>query len=147
MRKLTTQSLVATALALGMSVVALADGSGNNCTLKTLRGSYVFAASGYNLIAGVPQPKAIIEAITFNGDGTLSSPASTRSVNGTVTQNTTLVTGSYTVTGSCSGTIVFDSGPSFDTFVSPKGDTVWMIQTNPNTVFQGTATRVPSESD
>jgi hypothetical protein len=42
---------------------------------------------------------------------------------------------------------VFDGAPSFDTFVSPKGDTVWMIQTNPNSVFQGTATRVQHQSD
>ena len=81
MKRLTRQSLVAAAMALGVSGVALAD---NDCTLKTLRGSYVFAAKGYNMVAGVAQPKAIVEVIDFNGDGTLSVPAATRSVNGVI---------------------------------------------------------------
>ena len=40
------------------------------------------------------------------------------------------------------GTIAFDDGPAFDVFLSPDAGELWMIQTNPNTVFQGTATRL-----
>src|SRR3982074_1010730 len=69
MKSLTRQGLVAAAIALGMSGVALAA---NDCTLKSLRGTYVFTANGYNIVAGVPQPKAIVEVISFNGDGTLT---------------------------------------------------------------------------
>ena len=47
---------------------ALAD-DGKACTVQTLRGSYLFAASGFNIVAGVAQPKAIVEGIDFNGDG------------------------------------------------------------------------------
>ena len=50
MKTLTRQSLVAAAMAVGVSGVALAD---NDCTVKTLRGSYVFAANGYNLVSCV----------------------------------------------------------------------------------------------
>ena len=33
--------------------------------------------------------------------------------------------------------------PSFDLFIQSKGEEkIWIIQTNPNNVFQGTATRV-----
>jgi hypothetical protein len=53
------------------------------CDLHTLRGSYVFAASGYNIVAGVPQPKAIVELIDFNGDGTLTVPGGAVSINAT----------------------------------------------------------------
>jgi hypothetical protein len=53
-----------------------------HCRLHTLRGSYVFAATGYDIVGGVAQPKAIVEAIDFHGDGTLSVPAVTVSVNG-----------------------------------------------------------------
>lgn len=138
MKRLTRQSLVAAAMAVGVSGVALAD---NDCSLKTLRGSYVFAANGYNIVSGVAQPKTIVEVIDFNGDGTLSVPAATRSVNGVVARTPPGGTGSYTVAAACTGTITF-AGPLFDIFVSPNGETLWMIQTNPDTVFQGTATRV-----
>ncbi len=130
--------LVAAALGLSCSGVALAD---NDCTLKTLRGSYVFTASGYNLVAGVPQPKTIIEIIDFNGDGTLTVPAATRSVNGVIARTPSGGGGNYTVDTACKGTITFP-GITFDIFISPNGAKIWMIQTNADTVFQGIAARV-----
>ncbi len=133
LKGLARQGLVTAAMALGMSGVALA---GNNCSLKTLQGSFVFTANGYNVVAGVPQPKAIIEVIDFNGDGTLSVPAATRSINGVLVRTPPGGTGTYTVDPSCAGTIVFD-GPTFDIFISPKGEKIWMIQTNSGTVFVG----------
>jgi hypothetical protein len=139
MKRLTRQSLVAAAMTLGVSGVALAD---NDCSLKTMRGSYVFAANGYNIVSGVAQPKTIIEVIDFNGDGTLSVPAATRSLNGVIARTPPGGTGSYTVDAGCKGTIAFTGGPTFDIFISPNGGTLWMIQTNSDTVFQGTATRI-----
>lgn len=112
-----------------------------NCGLQTLHGSYIFAASGYNIVAGVSQPKAIIEVTDFNGDGTLTVPAVTVSINGAVNQGVPGV-GVYTLDADCRGTVTFTPGPSFDIFVEPTGKQAWMIQTNPNTVFQGTVTRV-----
>ena len=141
--RMTRQTLIAATMTLGLSSIAMAD---NDCTLKTLRGSYVFAAKGYNIFnigaAGVAQPKAIIEVINFNGDGTLSVPAATRSVNGVIGRSPAGGTGSYTADPSCTGTLAFTGGPTFDIFISPNGEMLWMIQTNPDTVFQGTATRV-----
>ena len=54
------------------------------CTVRTLRGSYVFSATGFNIVGGVQQPKAIVEVIAFNGDGTLDVPAATVSLNGVI---------------------------------------------------------------
>ena len=139
MKTLTRQSLVAAAVALGGYNAALA---GNDCNLNTLRGSYMFAANGYNIVAGVAQPKTIVEVIDFRGDGTLSVPAATRSVNGAVARTPPGGTGSYVVQAGCKGSIAFTGGPSFDVFISPTGEKLWMIQTNPDTVFQGTATRI-----
>lgn len=139
MKRLTRQSLVAAAIAVGVSGVALAD---NDCSLKTLRGSYVFAANGYNIVSGVAQPKTIVEVIDFNGDGTLFVPAATRSLNGVIARTSPGGTGGYTVDAGCKGTIAFAGGLGFDIFISPNGETLWMIQTNSDTVFQGTATRI-----
>ena len=44
------------------------------------------------------------------------------------------------VTEDCVGTMTFD-GPTFDMFLSPRGDQLWLIQTNPNNVFAGSAKR------
>ena len=58
---------------------ALAEKSNHDdvCGVHTLRGTYVFAARGFNIVAGVAQPKAIVEVVEFNGDGTLSVLAAT----------------------------------------------------------------------
>ena len=109
------------------------------CTVRTLRGSYVFSASGFNIVGGVQQPKAIVEVIAFNGDGTLNVPAATVSVNGVIFRSVNSP-GTYTVEDDCSGTVTFN-GPTYDMFLSKDGDDISMIQTNPNTVFQGLATR------
>jgi hypothetical protein len=111
------------------------------CGLRTLRGTYVFAASGFNIVAGVAIQKAIVEVVEFNGDGTLSVPTVTLSVNGVVSRPPPS-TGTYTLDNHCSGTILF-AGPAFDIFVARDAETIWLIQTGGPTpaVFQGTATR------
>ena len=118
---------------------ASAEAARRACTERTLRGSYVFSASGFNIVGGVQQPKAIVEVIVFNGDGTLDVPAATVSLNGVIIRSLPSV-GTYTVEDDCSGTITFN-GPTYDMFLSKDGDDISMIQTNPNTVFQGLATR------
>src|SRR4029077_16952783 len=109
------------------------------CAEQTLRGSYVFSAAGFNIVGGVQQPKAIVEVIVFNGDGTLDVAAATVSLNGVIIRSPHSV-GTYTVDDNCSGTITFN-GPTYDMFLSKDGDAISMIQTNPSTVFQGQATR------
>jgi hypothetical protein len=126
-------------MVLGACGLARADERNDRCTSRTLKGTYVFSATGFNIVAGVAQPKAIVEVIRFNGDGTLLVPAATLSANGVIIRSLPGL-GTYTVEDDCTGTITF-SGPTFDAFISRDGDTVSMIQTNPSTVFQGTAKR------
>jgi len=121
------------------SSVSSAEAARGACRERTLRGSYVFSASGFNIVGGVQQPKAIVEVIVFNGDGSLDVPAATVSLNGVIIRSPHGV-GTYTVEDDCSGTVTF-SGPTYDMFLSKDGDGISMIQTNPNTVFQGVATR------
>jgi hypothetical protein len=118
---------------------APAEGERRACTVGTLRGSYVFSATGFNIVGGVQQPKAIVEVIAFNGDGTLDVRAATVSLNGVIIRSLPSV-GTYTVEDNCSGTVTLN-GPTYEMFLSKDGDHISMIQTNPNTVFQGLATR------
>ncbi len=144
MKKLIRQGLTAAVVVLSMTSVARADDE-KGCSLNTLRGRYVFTARGFNIVAGVPQPKAILELIDFSGDGTLAVPAATVSINGTIVRPPPSV-GSYTVEDGCTGTIAF-GGPTYDVFVARNGSELWLIQTNANTVFQGGATRAERARD
>jgi hypothetical protein len=135
-------SLVA-AMALGTSATARADSRGPSCAVHTLRGSYLFATHGWNIVGGVAVPKAIVEGIDFNGDGTLISPFATVSINGTILHSSGSP-GTYTLNADCTGTLSFTGGASFDIFVEANGKQLWMIQTGPMpAVFEGAATRVP----
>ncbi|MGI8431362.1 MAG: hypothetical protein ACR2MW_03615 [Chthoniobacterales bacterium] len=143
----TLVSLLAAAAAFGMSGTALAgddsqDSTAQVCSNQTLHNSYVFAAQGFNIVNGAAQPKAILEGMNFNGDGTLSIPFVTVSINGSV-NHFPPGTGVYTVQANCQGTITVNNGPSFDIFVRPSAKTFWLIQTDSNTVLQGTAIKVP----
>ena len=135
--------LVTIAMICGLSGTALADDK--ECSLGTLNGDYVFTASGHSLIAGVWQPKAIVESLHFNRDGTLSVTAATvanAGNSGTVTQSPPGGTGTYALDTNCKGTLQFTPGPSFDIFVAPNGREFWKIQTNPGNVFQGLVKKI-----
>jgi hypothetical protein len=135
--------LAAVALFCCLSGTALAHDK--ECSLNTLKGDYVFSASGHSLIAGVWQPKAIVELIHFNGDGTLSVTAATvanAGNSGLVTQSPPGATGTYALDVNCKGTLQFTPGPSFDIFVARRGHGLWMIQTNQGNVFQGHVKKV-----
>jgi hypothetical protein len=149
MKKLTHYRFLAVAMALSVSGAALADDNDHHargCTPALLNGLYIFAATGFiTPAAPAPaQPKAIVEFIRFNGDGTLTVPAASRSINGAVGQSPPGGTGTYTIADlvppdrACTGTLAFTGGPSFDLFVSPPGDEAWMIQNNAGNVLQGT---------
>ena len=142
--------VVAAAMVLAVSGVAQAkdDDDGKKiCSVATLDGLYVFTASGFNIIGTAALPKAIVELITFNGDGTATSGKTTVSLNGTIihSQNTP---GIYTLGPDCTGHLSFTDGganPEFDLYVAFKGSQIQMIQTKQTVgapVFQGTAERV-----
>jgi hypothetical protein len=142
-------SLIAT-MALGTSSVVRADSRvQSSCSAQTLRGSYLFATHGFNIVGGVAVPKAIVEGIDFNGDGTLVGTFATVSINGTIIRASGTL-GTYTVQANCQGTLTFADGNSFDTFVEPTGKHLWVIQTvaaippGATAVFEGMATRISS---
>ena len=98
-------SLVTLAAVAMTSATARADSDCLTCGVQTLHGSYVFNAHGWNIVSGVAQPKAIVEGIDFNGDGTLSVPFATLSINGVIIQVPPGGTGTYTLDATCQGTL------------------------------------------
>jgi hypothetical protein len=132
------------AMTFGTSGNAQAQTPAQTCGVQTLHGLYLFATHGWNIVNGVAQPKAIVEGIDFNGDGTLISPFATVSINGNIMRSGATL-GVYTVNSDCTGTLTFTPGPSFDIFVDHRGGKqLWLIQTAGPfpAVFEGTAVRV-----
>jgi hypothetical protein len=134
------------AMALGTSGTARADSTATTCSVHTLRGLYMFNAHGSNIVGGVAVPKALMEGITFNGDGTVVSQFATVSINGMILHPPPGGTGTYTVNADCTGTLSWNIGHSWDLFVDPSGKQLWRIQTHDASgagpVFEGIATRV-----
>lgn len=133
------------ALTFGAAGPVGAQAPTGTCGPTTLTGTYAFAAHGYNVVSGVAIPKAIVETIQFNGDGTLVAPFATISLNGTIIHNTG-ATGTYVVNTDCTGNLSFVPGPTFDFVIGRNANELWMIQTvDPSgaaPVYQGTATKI-----
>ena len=75
-------SLVA-AMAQGTSTTARAAADATLAARTRCR-ARICSDHGWNIVGGAAVPKAIIEGIDFNGDGTLVSPFATVSINGTI---------------------------------------------------------------
>lgn len=153
MNKLMTKCAAIIPLILLLPGLADARPKQHRCTEDTLRGQYVFTASGFTRGAPDPLlwvPKAILEVLEFNGDGTLSTPvvtvANPANNTGAILHFSPGAPAVYSLNEDCSGTVEFSDAlhVKFNIYVDPpQGETIWMIQTNPaNNVFQGTARRV-----
>jgi hypothetical protein len=87
-----------------------------------------------------------VHLIRFNGDGTVDVPGGRTSVNGAIFP--TISTGTYTtptpVDTGCESILTFDSpgNPTLYIFIARDAKTLQMTLTNPNTLFQGNATKV-----
>ena len=146
MKTLIKSTVLSAAMTLALGNAAWADDH-KECSDSTLRGLYIFNATGYNIAAGVPVPKAIVEFIRFNGDGTLTVPAATRSVNGVIARSPANGTGTYTLAGDCTGSLTFGPpGPTFDLFAAPRATKFRMIQitdpTQAGPVLQGIVEKI-----
>ena len=87
-------------------------------------------------------PFAVGERLVYDGHGGVLTPAVAVSITGTIIQPPQGSPGVYTVEADCTGTLTFADGPMFKLHVRPDGRSLNMLQTNPNTVMQGTALKV-----
>jgi len=142
----------ATALcAIGMSAPLLATAHNLPCRTERLNGLYVFTATGYTRanLDSPWVPKAIVQFIRMNGDGTLTTPWVTVA---NPAGNTGFVIdrvgapGVYSVNDDCTGSMSFGDGVVHKIFAAPRGDEFWLIQLaglgGSLNVFQGQAKKV-----
>ena len=120
---------LATAMALGTSSPARAAADSQVCTVDRLHGLYLWTFDGYVNINGSPVPKAVMQGLQFNGDGTTYNPFGTVNIGGTIIIDATGGVGTYTVAADCTGTISITNGPSFNMYVGPGGKQLWITQT------------------
>ena len=111
---------------------------GPTCTLKTLKGRYLFSEP----VMLVPPAFGITEPTPgnaagfhiFNGDGTGTDIVTLRIGGVTVLKNE-VVSISYTVNADCTGSYTVESGPpmfpSFGLFIAPDGESIAVITTDP----------------
>ena len=139
---LTSATSLASLLGLAM-MIAISGTARADCGLQTLHGSYVFNPHGFNIVNGAAQPIAVFEGIRFHGDGTLSVPFATVSINGLILHFPPGGTGTYTLNENCQGTLTFNGGPiHYDIFVRASEKEIEMIRTDANSVLNGTAEKV-----
>ena len=129
-------------IAVGTSAPARAAVDGQVCSVGTLKGLYLATLDGYANIGGNLVPKTIMEGKHFNGDGTFINTFGTVNIGGTTILNTGGFGGTYTVAPDCTGTISVPNGPSFNIYVGPGAQKLWVTQTAGG-LGVGTATRLP----
>ena len=136
--------LVAT-MTLGTSATAGPAADAQGCSVGMLRGLYLWTFEGYSDLGGNLVPRAVMQGLRFNGDGTTFNPFGTVNVGGTIIIDVTGGVGTYTVAADCTGTLSITDGPSFNIYVEPGAQQVWTTEIVGGAVIGvgvGTATRV-----
>jgi hypothetical protein len=139
--------LAATTTAPGTSATARAEAD-RHCSVGMLRGLYLWTFDGYANFGGTLVPKAVMQGLQFNGDGTTYNPFGTVNIGGTIIIDATGGVGTYTVAADCTGTISITDGPSFNMYVGPGAQQLWTTQVAGGAgsgagLGVGTATRLP----
>jgi hypothetical protein len=135
-------------MAPGTSNTARAAADGRVCHAGMLRGLYLWTWDGYQNIGGNLVPKAVMQGLQFNGDGTTFNPFGTVNIGGFIIIDAAGGVGTYTVKPDCTGTISITDGPSFNIYVGPGAQKIWTTQLGGGAgsgigLGVGTATRLP----
>jgi hypothetical protein len=141
---------LAATMALGTSATARPEPGARNCNHTMLHGLYIWTFDGYQNFGGNPVPKALLQGLQFNGNGTVTVPFGTANIGGTIVIDTGGAEGTYTVNEDCTGTLLFGGlgGPSFNMYIGPGAQQLWITQTGGGPgdgagLGVGTATRLP----
>jgi len=118
------------------------------CAPATLKGRYLFGGSAtvFPPAFGVtePSPASAAGYHIYNGDGT-GTDFVTFFLNGAVVPVPSPAPVTYTLNSDCTGTSSVQGGPNFDIFVSPDGNQLVIINTDPGTGGVLASTRAGSK--
>ena len=136
---------LAATMAPGTSATARAAADARVCSVGMLKGLYLWTFDGYANLGATLVPKAVMQGLRFNGDGTTFNPFGTVNIGGTIIIDATGGVGTYTVAADCTGTLSITNGPSFNIYVGPGAQQVWTTQIAGGVagLGVGTATRLP----
>lgn len=131
------------------STCARAANSRGSCSDATMRGTYVYAYSGYTVAGSTLTSFAVAGLAVFNGDGT-SHGVWTTTTEGQPATRLSTFQGAYSVNSDCSATET-DTDQNgnvfhYDDFTGPGGEEISFIETDPNVVSSGTETRTRKDS-
>src|SRR6266568_5303317 len=115
------------------------------CSVGMVNGLYLWTFDGYANFGGNLVPKAVMQGTRFNGDGTTFNAFGTVNIGGTIIIDATGGVGTYTVAADCTGTLSITNGPSFNMYVGPGAQQLWITQIVGGSsvgLGVGTATRV-----
>ena len=139
---------LAAAITLSTSTTARAAADAQGCSGGTLKGLYIWTFDGYADLGGTLVPKAVMQGTRFNGDGTTFNEFGTVNIGGTIIIDVTGPGGTYTVAADCTGTLSIPNGPSFNMYVGPGAQKLWITQivgAGATGLGVGTATRLPGQ--
>ena len=140
---------LAAAMALGTSATAGPTPDAqvcSVCSVDMLKGLYIWTFDGYADFGAGLVPKAVMQGLRFNGDGTTLNTFGTVNIGGTIIIDATGGVGTYTVAADCTGTLSITDGPNFNIYVGPGAKQLWITQIGGSAVVGlgvGTATRLP----
>jgi hypothetical protein len=141
-------SLAAT-MTLGTPAAAREAADGRRvCSVGMLKGLYLWTFDAYENFNGNFVPVPVMQGLQFNGDGTTYNTFGTVNIGGTIIFDATPGVGTYTVNPDCTGTMSVPNGPSFNMYVGPGAQKIWLTQTAGGAgsgagLGVGTATRLP----
>ena len=114
------------------------------CSLRTLKGTYVYHCAGVQMVDGQPVHFAFAGKDHYNGDGTMTGVYSF-SDNGAISQHVSY-TGTYTVNPDCTGAFTTKDENGVvghaDLFFGRDGEEVSFVLTDPGVVDAGVERRV-----
>jgi hypothetical protein len=107
---------------------------GGNCTLATLRGTYLLTARldapSYAQVPGVPQ--LVVGLRTFDGGGNITGPVTVNA--GGVILHGPPAAGVYMLNADCIGTMINSGVRHYDIYVAPDGSELVAIRTDTGVV-------------
>jgi hypothetical protein len=120
---------------LGVTLTSPANAK-DYCSLKTLRGTYVYALQG--VFAGTPLAESGME--TYDGQGHVINVFTD-----SLGRETSRSTGTYVLNGHCQGIVTYSSGNVMHQYVSPNGDRFTYVQISGNAQVAGITQRVSKQ--